>query len=137
MCSYDDEGFPRISLSLLCWQRARGQEGHCSHTVCLCVWRVGARPRVSLDRLSAPRTDGSSLKKQRANGCSRARKAFLMIPEGRRGLHPGLGHRSLAGRGPKMSWQGSLEDGAVWGGLGRNADGMGFFCLPSFLECYL
>lgn len=36
-----------------------------------------------------------------------------------------------------MSWQGSLEDGAVWGGLGRDPDWMGFFCLPSFLECYL
>lgn len=54
-------------------------------TVCLCVWWAGTGPCVSLDRLSAPRTDGSSfmsLKKQRVNGCSRARKAFLMIPGG-------------------------------------------------------
>ena len=140
------------SPSLL-WRRgACGQKGLCSHTVSLCVPWAGARPRVSLGRLSALRTDDFtfiSLLKQRASGCPGARKDFLRTHRGQKSffvfsllffvtLFFYHGHSTEAGEVKgSMSWEGNLGGGVGWGGLGKDSSRMGFFCLPGFLECYL
>lgn len=133
------------SPSLL-WRRgACGQKGLCSHTVSLCVPWAGARPRVSLGRLSALRTDGFtfiSLLKQRASGCPGARKDFLRTHRGQKSFFvfsllffvilfflSWAQHRVLGGQGQRelggQSWR--------WGWLGRPGQGLqqdGIFLPP-------
>ena len=69
-------------------------------------------------------------------------KPFLWSPEGRRGLHHGLGHRGLAGEGRRWAgraaWKMELS-GEVWAGMPM---GWAFSASPAFWSvicrhCYL